>query len=134
MNSVRRVTLAQEVEKLDLLAQPALHHLRAADHFADDRRNFPGAEIKAAIELRFERFDGLDIRSERGRRRMQHGKIAIARICGNLSEPKTMRRGIDQFAVFDQSRRLGEPGRIPERTDFAPRLTALPGSAIETFK
>jgi hypothetical protein len=115
------VTLAQEVEKLDPLAQPALHHLRAADHFADDRRNFPGAEIKAAIELRFERFDGLD-------------KIAIARICGNLSEPKTMRRGIDQFAVFDQSRRLGEPGRIPERTDFAPRLIALSGSAIETFK
>ena len=73
---------------------------------------------------RFERFDSLDIRSERGRRRMQHGKIVIARICGNLSEPKTTRRGIDQFAVFDQSRRLGEPGRIPERTDFAPRLIA----------
>jgi len=50
MNSVRRVTLAQEVEKLDPLAQPALHHLRAADHFADDRRNFPGAEIKEATE------------------------------------------------------------------------------------
>ena len=73
---------------------------------------------------RFERFDSLDIRCKRGRRRMQHGKIVIARICGNLSEPKTTRRGVDQFAVFDQSRRLGEPGRIPERTDFAPRLIA----------
>jgi hypothetical protein len=49
---------------------------------------------------RFERFDSLDIRSERGRRRMQHGKIVIARICGNLSEPKTTRRGASINLLF----------------------------------
>src|SRR5262249_717117 len=48
---VRRTALAQEVKKFDAFAQASLHHLRAADHFADNRGDFAGAQIEAPIEL-----------------------------------------------------------------------------------
>src|SRR5215831_4838738 len=48
---VRRTALAQEVKKFDAFAQASLHHLRAADHFADNRRDFAGAQIEAPIKL-----------------------------------------------------------------------------------
>src|SRR5215472_16606478 len=52
------MALTQELEELHALAQPPLHHLRAAYHFADDRRDFRRAEIEAAIE-RFHRVENL---------------------------------------------------------------------------
>ena len=73
---MRRAALAQELEELDALAQPALHHLRAADHFADDRGDLAGAEIEAPVEFldRVENFacatdaDNAAARSARRRR------------------------------------------------------------------
>jgi hypothetical protein len=40
MNGSSRAAFFQKMEKLHALAQPALHHLRAADHFVQDRRDF----------------------------------------------------------------------------------------------
>src|SRR5258708_1730198 len=44
------VAFTQELEEFYSLAEAALHHLRAADHLADDRGNLGGAEIEAAVE------------------------------------------------------------------------------------
>src|ERR1700760_1104136 len=46
----RPVPLAQELEELHALAQPALHHLRATDHLADDRGDLRRTEVEALIE------------------------------------------------------------------------------------
>src|SRR6476659_2969926 len=45
----RPVPLAQELEELHPLAQPALHHLRAAHHLADDRGDLRRTEIEAPV-------------------------------------------------------------------------------------
>ena len=38
---------------------------------------------------------------------------------------------IDEFAAGNEGRRLGQPGRVPERADLAPRLVARTRPAIE---
>src|ERR1700744_4517719 len=40
----------QEAEELNALAQAALHHFPAAEHFADDLPDFAGAEVEAFVE------------------------------------------------------------------------------------
>jgi hypothetical protein len=47
---MRGATLAQEVKKFDAFAQSAFHHLRAADHFTDDRSDLAGSEIEPPVE------------------------------------------------------------------------------------
>jgi hypothetical protein len=49
---------------------------------------------------------------------MPHGEVEITRLVRDLRELQAMRRRIDQCAVLDQSGRLRQPGRIPERADF----------------
>jgi hypothetical protein len=83
---------------------------------------------------RLECLDRLNVGGKRRRRRVQHGKIVIARGGRNLRKPQAVRRRIDQFAVLDQCGRLRQPGRIPERADFPPRLIARAGAAIEALK
>ena len=46
-----RPPLAQELEELDALAQPALHHLRRAHHLVDDRGDLRRAEVERFVEL-----------------------------------------------------------------------------------
>jgi hypothetical protein len=41
---------------------------------------------------------------------------------------------IDQFAARHERGRLREPGRIPERADFALRLVACARSAVEAVE
>jgi hypothetical protein len=48
---VRCTALAQEVKEFDAFAQPPLHHLRAADHLADNGSDLAGAEIETAVEF-----------------------------------------------------------------------------------
>lgn len=50
------MAFAQKLEELDALAQPALHHRRAAYHFADDGRDLRCAEVESAIK----NFDGVE--------------------------------------------------------------------------
>ena len=38
LNARRGAALAQEIKEFDAVTQPPLHHLRTADHFADDLR------------------------------------------------------------------------------------------------
>src|ERR1700749_776655 len=40
----------QEAEELHAFAQPALHHLPAAQHLAHDLPDLPGAEVEAFVE------------------------------------------------------------------------------------
>ena len=52
--------LAKELEELDALAQPALHHLRRAHHLVDDRGNLRCAEVERFVEL-LDRVEGDDL-------------------------------------------------------------------------
>src|SRR5208283_4475707 len=48
--SGRAVTLLEELEELNPFPQPALHHLRAADHLVDDRGDLRRPEVKPPVE------------------------------------------------------------------------------------
>ena len=51
-----------------------------------------------------------------------------------LFDIDVMRRAIHQFRVRHQRGWLGQPGRIPKAGDFAPRLVARTGAAIEAVE
>ena len=68
---------------------------------------------------------------ERRRRRVQHREIEVMRLLEDVRCAEAVRRRVDQFAVRNERRRLREPGRIPERPDFAPRLISGARSAVE---
>ena len=50
----------------------------------------------------------------------------------DLIDIHVLRRGIDQAALGYHRRRIGKPGRIPERTDFAACLVSRPRSSVES--
>src|SRR5579871_4441865 len=79
---------------------------------------------------RLKRLDDAHIRGERRRRGMQHGKVVMWRLMHDLGERDPERNRIDKLAVGYEGGNLGEPGRIPEGADFAPRLVARTGSAV----
>ena len=86
------------------------------DLFADFNGLPIGADktdFEAGIRC-FQCLDGLDVGGKRRRRCVQHHKVVVTRLRGDLGELDPMRRRIDQLAAFDQSGRLSEPGRIPE--------------------
>src|SRR5579863_1995271 len=78
--------LAQELEELDAFAQAALHHLRAADHLADDGSDLRGAEVEALVE-------GLDVVEDLGVRQVLVGQ----------------RRNLDAVFVHQLGMRFVEP-------------------------
>src|SRR5262249_38882192 len=82
----------------------------------------------------FEGLDGFDVRGKGRCRGVQYGEIVIARAVGNLRKLQAVRRRVDQFAVPDQSRRLRQPGRIPERAEFAACPKPRAGATVETLK
>ena len=51
-----------------------------------------------------------------------------------LLDADVVGRAIEQFAVRRQRGGLGQPGRVPKRRDFAPRLITRAGAAIKTVK
>ena len=81
-----------------------------------------------------ERLDGRDIGGKRRRRGVQHHEIVVPRARRHFGELGAVRRRVDKLAAFDQGGRLGEPGRIPERADFAARLIARAGAAVEAVE
>src|ERR1700687_1799440 len=62
--SARHLPVAQELEELDPLAQPAPHHLWAHDHLGDQRGDLLSAEIEALVKG-FERFEDFGVRQMR---------------------------------------------------------------------
>src|SRR6266852_2861475 len=73
----------------------------------------------------------LDIAGEGRGRGMQHRELVIAGERQHIGEAQPRRRGVDQLAAGDQRRRLGEPGRVPERADLPLCLIARPRPAVE---
>ena len=62
---------------------------------------------------------------------MQHRQLEIRRLAQNVRGAQSMRRRVDQLAVGNERCRLREPGRIPERSDFAASLVTRAGAAVE---
>ena len=60
--------------------------------------------------------------------------VEIFRLRDDFGQCDPVRRRIDQLGVLDQRRRLGEPGRKPERFDLALRLIARAGAAVEAVE
>ncbi len=83
---------------------------------------------------RLHRLDRLDIRRERGRRRVQYDQVVLARSGRDIGKLQAVRWRIDQLATLDQRRRLGEPSRIPERADFATTLEARTRTSVEAVE
>ena len=76
----------------------------------------------------------LHVGSEGRRRGVQHDEIVVARLRQRRRRARSVRRRVDQLAARHQRGGLGEPGRIPERPDLAPRLIARAGAAIEAVE
>ena len=65
----RSIPLPKKLEELHALAQPALHHLRAAHHFTHDRGDLRRAEVELLIK-RLDAVEYLGVRQMRvGQRR-----------------------------------------------------------------
>jgi hypothetical protein len=62
---------------------------------------------------------------------MHHDEIAARGFGRDILELEPVRRRIDELGAFDESGGLGEPSRVPEGLDLAPRLIARPRSAVE---
>jgi hypothetical protein len=60
--------------------------------------------------------------------------IELARLFQALLDADVVRRAIEQLAVGHQRGRLGQPGGIPKRGDFAPRLVTRAGAAVKPVK
>jgi len=65
---------------------------------------------------------------------VQHDEVVVADVLGHLREFDAVARRIDQLRILDQGGGLREPGRIPERAHFAPRLVARAGTAVEAVE
>jgi len=89
---MRGVALAQEVKELDAFPQPAFHHLRAANHLADDCGDLAGAEIESPVKL----LDGIEYFRMREMRIVQ-------------------RRDLHAFIIDEFGMRLIEPAIFAQR-------------------
>src|SRR6266850_1060532 len=65
---------------------------------------------------------------------MKHRQLVIPRERQHLIELEPRRRRVDQLAVRNERRRLGQPGRIPEGADLALRLIARAGASVEAVE
>ncbi len=65
---------------------------------------------------------------------MQHRKLEVMRLPKDVLRAEAVRRRVDQLAVRNERRRLREPGRIPERPDFAAGLVSGARPAVEAVK
>ena len=89
---------------------------------------------EAGLEARIgflEGLEDLDVVRKRGRRGVQHGEIVFADAGENVAHAHAVRGRVDQLGIRHHGGHLGEPCRIPERADFAPRLVTRTGAAVE---
>jgi len=71
---------------------------------------------------------------QRGRAGVDDDVVVAFRRFEALLDVDVVRRAIEQFRVRDERGGLREPGGLPERSDFAPRLVTGAGAAIETVE
>ena len=140
-----------EAQTVDRIEGAALRHfldreieLLAGDE-VDGRRGLEavfgldrdlGAD-KADLQLRvgiLQRLGDPDVGGEGRRRGVQHRQFVVAGERQNVVELEPRRRRVDQLAVGEEGRRLGEPSRVPERADLALGLIARTGAAVEAVE
>src|SRR5690242_13221715 len=64
---------------------------------------------------------------------MQYGQFVVTSQRSDLLNGEPIRRSINKPAAGHHGRWLRQPCGIPERANFAPRLIARTGAAIESF-
>ncbi len=65
---------------------------------------------------------------------MEHRQFVVLGERQHMIDLELRRRSVDQLAVGDEGRRLGEPGREPERPDLAFGLITRTGAAVEAVE
>ena len=91
------------------------------------------ADLQFRVML-LHRLRDLHVIGEGRRRGVHHHQLIILGERQDLVQRRAGRRRIDQPAARNQRSGLRQPGRIPERADFAARLVARAGAAIEAFE
>ena len=91
--------LTQEGEELDALAQAPLHHLRAADHLADDRGDLRRAEIEAPVEI-LDRMEDLGVAQMRIMQRRDLHALVVDQLGIGRIEPAVL----DRLLVEERAR------------------------------
>ena len=66
--------------------------------------------------------------------RMDYDKLVAACLTDDLFPRYALGRGIEQPCPFDHARRIGEPGRIPERADLPARLVARARTTVKALE
>ena len=121
--------------EIELVAGDEVDHLRRGKAPRRVDRDFRPDQPRFKVGVdRFHRLDRLDVGCKRWRRRVQNGKIEVARRGRDIGELQALRWRIDEFAALDQRCGLGKPRRIPERTDLPPRLVTRPRAAVESVE
>src|SRR5215510_13669038 len=72
----------------------------------------------------FHRLGGFDVGAEGGGARMDEAQLELLRLLQHCVERHVRRRRIDELTIRHQGGRLGEPGRVPERANFATSLVS----------
>ncbi len=80
------------------------------------------------------RLRDLHVGGEGGCRGVDDAEFVRPRLGDDLGQADARRRRVDQTAARHQRGRLGQPCRIPERTDLPPRLIARAGAAVEAVE
>src|SRR5262249_52966485 len=83
--------------------------------------------------FRPEGFGDFDVLSERRCTRVQDGEVVLPRERAHVVQRQAIGRRIDQARAGHEGSGLSEPGRIPEGADFAARLIARSGAAVEAL-
>src|SRR5262245_30056881 len=76
----------------------------------------------------------LHVIAKRRRAGVQHGQLVVGGHWQDIVERQSPRGRIDQTAAGHQRRGLGEPSRIPKRTNLALRLVTRSRASIEAFE
>ncbi len=85
-------------------------------------------------DIRIDRLDHLgrlQVRFEGRGGGVHHHELTAAQLGGDVLEFQAVRRCIDQLRALHQSRRLREPGRVPEGAYLALHLVARAGPPVE---
>ena len=65
---------------------------------------------------------------------VHHHQVAVLELGRDVLELQSVRRRVDQLRALDQSRRLREPGRIPEGAHLPFHLIAGAGTTVEAVE
>ena len=121
--------------EIELVARDKVEHRRGGEALLRLDSHFGADEADLEFRVtRLHRLRDLHVVREGRRRGVHHHQFIILGERQNLLHRRAGRRRIDQPAAGHQRRGLRQPGRIPEGADFAARLVARAGAAIEALE